>query len=99
MGKPNQLYPDEESSMRPSKMNIFLNGNDVKSIQTTTHAHTVERAIRTFNDNLYRRLGALKQDASECVKHVSSIIKQYNSTEHNITKIKPNEAGKKTPLG
>ena len=76
-------------------MNRFLNDNDVKSIQTTTHAHTVGRAIRTFKGNLYRRLDALKQDKSEWVKHSSSIIKKFNLTEHNITKFKPNEAGKK----
>ena len=53
MGKPKQLYSDEESSMRSSKMNRFLNDNDVKPIKATTHDHTVERAIRTFKDNSY----------------------------------------------
>ena len=76
MGKPKQLYSDEESSMRAVKMNRFLNDNDLKSIQTTTHAHTVERFIRTFKMNLYRRLDALKQDKTEWVKHISSIIKK-----------------------
>ena len=95
MGKPKQLYSDEESSMRSSKMNRCLNDNEVKSIQTTTHAHTAERAIRTFRLILYRRLDALKQEENECIKHISSNIKKHNSTEHNITKIKPNEAGKK----
>lgn len=95
MGKPKQLYSDEESSMRSKKMIRFLNDNDLKSIQTTTHAHTVERFIRTFKDNLYRRLDALKQDKTEWVKHISSIINKYNSTEHTTTQIKPNEAGKK----
>ena len=56
-------------------MNRFPNDNDVKSIQTTTHAHTVGRATRTFKDNLYRILDALKQDKSEWVKHISSITK------------------------
>ena len=74
MGKPKQLYSDEESSMRSLKMNRFLNDNDIKTIQTTTHAHTVERFIRTFKMNLYRRLGALKQDKTEWVKHISDII-------------------------
>ena len=75
LGKPKQLYSDEESSMRSVKMNRFLNGNDIKTIQTTTHAHTVERFIRTFKDNLYRRLDALNEDKSDWVKHISSIIK------------------------
>ena len=95
MGKPNQLYSDEESSMRSSKMNRFLHDNAIKSIQTTTHAHTVERFIRTFIMNLHRILDALTQNKSEWIKHISNIIKKYNSTEHNITQTKPNEAGKK----
>ena len=53
MGKPKQLYSDEESSMRSANMNRLLHNNEIKSVQTTTHAHTVERAIRTFGMNLY----------------------------------------------
>ena len=75
MGKPKQLYSDEESSMRSLKMNRFLNDNDIKAIQTTTHAHTVERFIRTFKMNLYRILDALDENKSDWVKHISSIIK------------------------
>ena len=94
MGKPKQLYSDEEYSMRSAKMNRFLNDNDLKSIQTTTHAHTVERFTRTFNDNLYRRLDALKQTKNDWFRHIDNIIKTYNSTEHSTIQIKPNEAGK-----
>jgi hypothetical protein len=75
-------------------MNRFLNDNEIKSVQTTTHAHTVERYIKTFKDNLYRRLDALKQDKTEWVKHISDIINKYNSTLHSTIQIKPNEAGK-----
>ena len=73
MGKPKQLYSDEASSMRSAKMIRFLNGNELKSVQTTTHAHTVERFIRTFKDNLYRRLDALNEDNTKWITH-----KQYN---------------------
>ena len=87
MGKPKQLYSDEESSMRSLKMNRFLNDNDIKTVQTTTHAHTVERFIRTFiKDNLYRRLGALNEDKSDWVKHISSIIK--HTIQLNIALLK-----------
>ena len=95
LGEPKQLYSDEEYSMRSAKMNRFLNDNDLKSIQTTTHAHTVERFIRTFKDNLYRILCALDEDKSDWVKHISRIIKNTYSTEHSTTQIKPDEAGKK----
>ena len=75
MGKPKQLYSDEESSMRSAKMIRFLKESDIKSIQTTTHAHTVERAIRTFKDNLYRRLDSLKQDTTNWIKHIDNIFR------------------------
>ena len=63
MGKPKQLYSVEESSMRFAKMIRFLNGNELKSLQTTTHAHTDGRFIRTFKYDLYRGLGALIEDS------------------------------------
>ena len=74
LGKPKQLYSDEGSSVRSVKMNRFLNDNGIKTIQTTTHAHTVERFTGTFKDNLYMRLDALNGDRSDWVKHISSII-------------------------
>ena len=42
-------------------MNRFLSESEIKSVQTTTHAHTVERFIRTFKDNSYRRLDPLNE--------------------------------------
>ena len=95
MGKPKQLYSDEESSVKSAKMVEFLNRTEIKSVQTSTHAHTVERFIRTFKDNLYRRLDALKQDKKDWYRHIGNIIKKYNSTEHSTIQIKPNEAGEK----
>ena len=51
MGKPKQLYPDEESSFRTKVFFRFINGNDTKQIQTSTHAPSAERFIKTFKDN------------------------------------------------
>ena len=39
------------------------------------------------------RLDSLKQYQTEWIKHIDNIINKYNSTEHSITQIKPNEAG------
>ena len=94
MGKPKQLHPDEESSFRAKVFFRFINENDIKHIQTSTHAPSVERFIRTFKDNLYRRLDGLNQNKSEWVKHVKNIVTKYNNTEHNTTKIKPLDAVK-----
>ena len=95
MGKPKQLYSDEEPSFRAKMFCRFINENDIKHIQTSTHAPAAGRFIRTFKDNLNRRLAGLKQDKSDWVKHVDNITKKCNNTEHNTTKIKPSDAVKK----
>ena len=95
MGTPKQLYSDEESSFRAKVFFRFMNDTGIKHVQTSTHAPTVERFIRTFTYNLYRRLDGLSQNKSEWVKHVTNIVTKYNNTEHNTTKIKPLDAVKK----
>ena len=69
MGKPKQLYSDEGSSMRSSRMSRFLNYNEIKSVQTTTHAHTVERFIGTFKNSLCRRLDVSNEDKTKWITH------------------------------
>ena len=83
MGKPKQSYADEESSFRAKLFFRIINENDIKHMQTSTHAPSAERFIRTFKDSLYRRLDGLKQNKSDWAKHVDNIIKKYNDTEHN----------------
>lgn len=94
-GKPKQLYSDEEGAFNSKVYQKFLNENNIKHIQTTTHAHGVERFIQTFKNNLYRRLNALNQDKSKWIEHVDNILNKYNNTEHTTIKIKPVEAVKK----
>ena len=93
-GKPKQIYSDEEGAFNSRAYIKFLNDNNIKHIQTTTHAHTVERFIGTFRQNLQRRLDALNQDKSDWIKHIDNIINKYNNTEHSTIKIKPVEAVK-----
>ena len=62
IGTPKQLYSDEESSFRAHGFFRFMNELKIKHLQTSTHAHTVERFIRTCLDNLYRRLNGLGQE-------------------------------------
>ena len=54
----------------------FLNQNEITSVQTYTHAHIVERFMRTFKMNLYRGLYALKQNKNGWFKHIDKIIKK-----------------------
>ena len=54
------------------------------------HINTCNKQfIRTFEDNLYRRLDGLKQERKELTKHISSILTKYNITEHSTIEIKP----------
>ena len=69
-----------------------MNDNDIKHVQTSAHAPSVERFTKTFKGNLYRRLGGLRQDESDWVKHVKNILTKYNKTEHSTTNIKPLDA-------
>ena len=87
-GYPKQLYSDGESSFRAKVFFRFINGNDIKHIQTSTHAPSAERFLRTFKNNLYRRLDGLKQDKSDWVKHVE--ISLTNIKIQNITQLKLN---------
>ena len=95
MGKHEQLYSDEESSFRAKVFFVFTNEHDIEHIQTSTHALSAERFIRTSKDHLYRILDGLKQHKSDWVKHVDNIIKKCNNTEHNTIEIKPSDAAKK----
>ena len=58
LGKPKHLYSDEESSLRSKHVFRFVNKDNIKTIQTFTHAHTIEGFIKekTFKDNVYRIL-------------------------------------------
>ena len=93
MGTP-QLYPDEASSFRAKVFFRFINDNDTEPIQTSTHAPSAERFIRTPKDNLNRRLDCIKQDKNDWVKHVENIVDRYSNTEQNTTNIKPLDAVK-----
>ena len=80
MGIPKQLYSDEEGGLKSNGFYRFVNESNIKTIQTSTHAHTVGRFIRTFLGNLlYRRLNGLSQDKNEWAKHVDNMINKYNN--------------------
>ena len=95
VGKPKQLYSDEESSCRANVFFKCIHEHDIKHIKTSTHAPSAERFIRTFTNNLYRILDGLKQYKSDWVKHVDNTINTYNNTGHYTIQIKPVEAVKR----
>ena len=82
--------------MRSATIIKFING----TVQTTTHAHTVERFIKTFKDKLYRILDSLKQNKTNWIKHIANIIKtiiQLSTALLKSSRMKP--VKKKTTFG
>ena len=61
LGKPQQIYTDEEGAMNSDTCLTFINKHKFKHIQTSTPTHTAERFIQTFRMNLQRRLDATKK--------------------------------------
>ena len=92
MGKPQQIYSDEEGAMNSDTFVSFINKHTFKDIHTSTHAHTAERFIQTFRLNLQRRLDGLSQTTDEWTTHVKHIANNYNNTIHNTIQIEPNQA-------
>ena len=94
LGKPKQLYSDEESSLRSQEFLDFINENSIQTVQALTHAHGIGRFIKTFRMKLQRRLDALNQNKNEWVKHVKNVVGKYNNMVHSTIQINPNEAAK-----
>ena len=92
LGNPKQLYSDEDSNLRSQEFFRFVNENNIKTIQTLTHAHTIGRFIYIFRVKLYRRLDGLNQDKHEWVKQFKNIVGKYSNTVHYTIEIKPDEA-------
>ena len=59
MGKPPELlYTDDEGSFHSKQAVSYYRDNKVQHLITRTHAPYAERAIRTINAMLYKRLEA-----------------------------------------
>ena len=60
MGRPKQLYSDEESRFIAKVLFRFINEHEIEHFQTSTQAPSAEIFIRTFKYFLYTRLDGLK---------------------------------------
>ena len=94
-GIPKQLYSDEEGSANGKNTMALINEHNIKPIQTSTHAHTVEQFIENVRDMLFRRLNGLNHNTNECIKHTCNIVQTYDNTVHNTNQTEPAKAGSK----
>ena len=94
--KTNLLETDDGKDYVKKNSIEFLNNNDIKrySRNNSLGAVFAERFNRTIR-NLINKPVFLKGNA-EWISELPSIIKQYNRTIDNSTKMKPVDASKKT---
>ena len=93
MGIPKQLYSHEEGSVNSNTLVQLINEHDIKPLHTSTHAHTVERCITTFRDNVFRSFIGLNHRTSERIRHIYNTINTYTNTVHTTIQIEAVKAG------
>ena len=93
IGKPKQIYSDQEKAMTGLEYTRFLTQQGVKHITSINGAHTVERFNRTLKNMLDRRLRAKGLSKKDWASEVLPIIRKYNSSHHHrIIGMAPNQA-------
>ena len=94
-GPPEVLYTDDVSALSTDATKKYFKDNDIKHTVTRSHANIAERAIRTFNDSLYKRVDHAKDDTTQWVDLVFEILLTYNNKlVHRTTGLVPSEARK-----
>ena len=94
--KPNLLKTDDGKEYVNKIFSEFLNSNNIKrySRNTALRAVFAERFNRTIR-NLLKKPVFEKRRAS-WINELPAVIKKYNNTIHNSTKMKPIDASKKS---
>ena len=88
MGIPRSVYTVEGSEFGGKATELF-NGEGVKHITTVTHAHVVERFIRTIKQGIHDRVRFNKANWEDMLPYV---INKYNNSIHSSTGYKPKDA-------
>ena len=92
---PEIIYTDDEGSLRTGAMKKYFEEKNIKHIITRTHAHFVERFVRTFKNMLYKRIENSKDDNIQWGNFIYEILLTYNNklvnSAHGLT---PSEARK-----
>ena len=88
MGIPRSVYTDDGSEFKGKVKELFDN-EGVKHIVTLSHAHNVERMIRTIKNGLHDRVRFNNAPWEDMLEYV---MKKYLNTEHSSTGYKPVDA-------
>ena len=95
-GKPKTIYADSEGAWFNKEVKDYLEENSIKLIITLSHAHVVERLIRTLKSMIYKRIEAAEQNDGEVKRWVDvlyPVLLTYNRRMvHSATKLTPHDA-------
>ena len=92
IGKPKQIYHDNEGSFSSTKFIRLVNENNIKQIIVRTKAPFAERAVQTIKNMLQARIEGLDLTVEKWAKMLPAILKKYNNTKHSTTGLTPIEA-------
>jgi hypothetical protein len=95
-GKPKTIYADSEGAWFNKEVKDYLEENGIKLIITLSHAHVVERLIRTLKSMIYKRIEAAEQNDGEVKRWIDvlyPVLLTYNRRMvHSATKLTPHDA-------
>ena len=92
IGKPKQLYHDNEGSFSSIEFIRLVNTHNIKQIITSTPPPFAERAIQTIKNMIHTRIEGLDLSVEKWVEMLPVILRKYNNTKHSTTNMTPNEA-------
>ena len=96
--KPEIIYTDDEGAMNKEAIQKYLKDENIEHHRTRAHPNFSERAIRTFQDMLYKRIEADEKKAKDNIQwtdYIHEILLTYsNQTKHSATEFTPKEARK-----
>ena len=94
---PQIIYTDDEGALKTEAMQKYFKEKNINHIVTRTHAHFVERFIRTFKDALYKRVENGKdKDNVQWNDYIFEVMLTYNNKlKHDSHGFTPAEASKR----
>ena len=99
MGKvPDTIYTDDEGALNKEAILKYLKDENIEHHRTRAHPNFSERAIRTFKNMLWKRVGADEKKGKENIQwpdYILEILLTYNNQmKHSATGFTPKEARK-----
>ena len=89
--KPNERWVDHGKEFYNNKFKNFLKNNDIEMYSTHNEGKSVvaERFLKTLKNKIYKHMTAIGKNVYFNV--LDDIVKDYNNTIHNSTKMKPKD--------